>query len=346
MSSHRLYPYYKNGRFFNYAGEKLNSHFWKATFTYLKTWKQRIKDTHILTSWRVPYEPHPQHQNTDLHMTWIGHSTFLITMEGTTILTDPIFGHSTIFCQRISQPGVPLNKLPTIDAVILSHNHPDHMEGSTLRFLFDNSSCIFLVPTGDKAWFDRRGMGHRVKEFMWWDQCTIKNITMSFLPAFHWSQRGIFDRNKSLWGSWMLESSKNTIYFAGDTAYGNHFKAIAKEFSTIDHAIMPIAPCEPNDWMRYTHVTAEEAGHAFIELGADTFIPMHWATFGMGSEHALKPLERLTTWWDTNKGLVDNKILSLFKIGQSALIPSVHRPEIQPDEMPLEITPRIPELEI
>lgn len=259
-------------------------------------------------------------------VTWIGHSTFLIQVGGVNILTDPIFGNASFLYQRIVRPGIELEELPPIDVVVISHNHHDHMEGPSINRLFErNPSMTVVTPYGDKQWFDQRGI-ERVYECCWWDYQelqllpTLPKLRCTFLPAAHWSQRGLFDRNQSLWGSWMLEIGGQSIYFAGDTAYGSHFVEIAEEFPSIDIAIMPIGPCEPREWMKHAHMDAAEAGKAFLEIGAHRFIPMHWGTFHFGHEPADLPVLRLRQWWQDHDAVIKEKRLHTPKIGQRLLI--------------------------
>ena len=256
-------------------------------------------------------------------ITWIGHASFLIQIGGVNILTDPIFGSATIFYPRILPPGIQINDLPRIDYVVISHNHLDHMDKDSLlalKKLFPNIKI--LVPYGDKKWFEKRRFSD-VSEFMWWEQAEFKVensdsdlIKFTFLPAYHWSQRGLFDQNKSLWGSWMIESNGQTIYFAGDTAYSNHFSHIAKEFPVIDIALMPIGPCEPRQKMCRSHIDSSESGKSFLDLGATHFIPMHWGTFHFGTDLFDTPISRLLSWWQTNIDQLTFKTLHVVKFGE------------------------------
>lgn len=254
---------------------------------------------------------------TDPIITWIGHSTFLIQINKKNILTDPIFGSPSIFFPRILPPGIDPQKLPKIDYVVISHNHLDHMDSKSLMFLKDvNPNICILVPEGDQHWFKKRNFKH-VYGSAWWKKHVFENLSFTFLPAFHWSQRGLFDRNKSLWGSWMIQSLNKTIYFAGDTAYSHHFKAIGKEFNQIDVAIMPVGPCEPRKYMFDTHINAEEAGEAFLDLDAQQFIPMHWGTFHFGIDAFETPVKRIQRWWKKHKTILKHKQLSVPKFGES-----------------------------
>lgn len=233
-------------------------------------------------------------------------------------------------------PGLSIEQLPHIDIILLSHNHFDHMDAKSLCSLKERFPHIrVLVPFGDKAWFERHGFKD-VQEYGWWEQevCihpeTQQSITLTFLPAVHWSGRGLFDRNRSLWGSWMLQSSSHTLYFAGDTAYGQHFKAIAQEFPVIDTALMPIGPCEPYEDTGPTHVNAEQAGQAFLELKAHRFIPMHWGVFWFGTDYPLMPIERLNIWWKQNQPVLGNAQLRPLQFGESIICTHAVHTEIQP----------------
>ena len=182
----------------------------------------------------------------------------------------------------------------------------------------------FLVAQGDKSWLEKKGFID-VFEHEWWQPFIFNKsgqdaITCTFLPANHWSARGLFDRNKSLWGSWMISTSAHTLYFAGDTAYSSHFSAIANEFPTINCALMPIGPQEPHIWMRKTHLDAAQAVQAFIDLKADHFIPMHWGTFQFGLDMHGDPLHKLHAAWQDKALLESPKKLSVLKIGQSLLL--------------------------
>jgi L-ascorbate metabolism protein UlaG (beta-lactamase superfamily) len=308
----KRFPYREHNRFYNYPGEVVNHVFWRSLYMYLTSYAQRKAAKRLMKEHRVPYA----FQETD-HITWIGHASFLISIAGCSILTDPIFGDLTFLLQRSNEPGIAFEKLPHIDIVILSHNHRDHMDSATLSALFAKTNCHFYVPWGDKAWFDKRFGGDaalRVTECMWWQEVVHKDIKLTFLPAQHWSQRGFFDRNKSLWGSWMIQ---DTIYFAGDTAYTDHFKEIAEHFPAIEVALLPIGPCEPRAWMATTHMNAEDAGRAFFDLRARTFIPMHWGTYGFGIDDLMLPIVRLKRWWQEHALENKEQILSILAFGQS-----------------------------
>lgn len=256
-------------------------------------------------------------------ITWLGHSTFLIQVAGKNILTDPIFGSLSFVFRRLVPSVAQIQDLPEIDYVLISHNHFDHMDSTTLCGLKDRFPKMkVLVPSGDKEWFDRH-LFENVSEHMWWDEIIYENVfnkdsllKFTFLPANHWSQRTLFDKNRSLWGSWMIEFCDFKIYFAGDTSWGPHFAQIGHEFKDIDVALLPVAPGEPRSWMKSSHINAQEAVQAFIHLKAKTFIPMHWGTFHLGFDEFYAPITLLKQSWNEFQADLKNKNLKIMKFGE------------------------------
>lgn len=319
------FPHISKDRFASYPGERTNYTFLKAVRTFMRmVFSSHTHDAEELSKWVYSHAPLPPAAfvTRETHITWIGHSTFLITIGGKTILTDPIFGNLSYLLRfkRLTPPGIPLDRLPTIDAVLISHNHPDHMDAYSLQVLKERFNPVFLVPSGDKLWFDKRGF-ERVHECMWWDRIALSDtVSCTFLPAVHWSRRGMFDHNRSLWGGWMIEGlayGASSIYFAGDTAYGSHFKTIAERYPSIDVALMPVGPGEPRELVHCSHVNAEEAGQAFLDLDAHALVPMHWGTYHLGTDQPLEPLKRLQSWWKEQSDLMQAKKLACMKIGET-----------------------------
>lgn len=252
-------------------------------------------------------------------ITWLGHSTFLIQIAGKNILTDPIFGSLSTIFRRLVPAVVQVSDLPKIDYVLLSHNHFDHMDSASLHQLKNRFPDMkILVPMGDKEWFDRHLFAH-ASEHMWWDEIIDDHnpdLKFTFLPANHWSQRTLFDKNRSLWGSWMIQADDCKIYFAGDTSWGPHFEQIGQIFSDIDVALLPIAPGEPRSWMKSSHINAAEAVQAFIKLKARIFIPMHWGTFHLGFDDFYAPISLLKKSWQELRLELQNKQLKIMKFGE------------------------------
>lgn len=332
------FPHISNGRFANYPGEKSNKTFFRALMALARMTFHR-KDHQAekeLDQWVVAPEDRILAPVSEPSVTWIGHSTFLIRVAGKTLLTDPLFDTLSYILRfrRLTPAGIPMKELPHIDAVLISHNHPDHMDEASLSFLQQHSNPLFLVPLGDKDWFERRGY-ERVEECTWWESIKLSDeVNCTFLPAIHWSQRGLFDRNKSLWGGWMIESLDHhaaTIYFAGDTAYGTHFKAIADKYPKIDMALMPIGASEPRELTQCSHISPEEAGQAFIDLNASSFVPMHWGTYHLGFELPLDPIKRIRAWWRRYADVLEQRQLLCMKVGERMLVPSLpFQPQVKP----------------
>ena len=306
----------KDGRFYNTPNEQYHSVWWPSFKMYMYSMYNWYKSSlSEIEKWRI--QAQVPLKSEILKITWIGHATFLIQIGGINIVTDPVFGHASWLFRRILPPGIHQHQLVPIDIVLLSHNHWDHMDSQSIYALACNNP-LFLVPQGLVHWFQKRKI-KRVKEFMWWEyyDIGISNVRITFLPAWHWSQRALFDRNKSLWGSWLIQCDDQLVYFAGDTAYSNHFREIGAEYKNITVALIPIGPCEPEIWLSHSHLNAERAGEAFIDLQAKMCIPMHWGTFYFGNDHFLLPVEKLNAWWKQHKLARSNKLLRCLKIGES-----------------------------
>ncbi len=323
----------KKGVYLNHSKDSRKKHFksvlksfW-ATFLSRFTKKNRqIKfSEEIKSKWISKVKP--VQKSIKPIITWVGQATFLIQINDINILTDPVFGGVGFGFHRNFDAGISLRDLPKIDYVLISHNHQDHLEDAAVSFLkkFDP---IYLVPKGNKRWFQKREIEKTI-EFIWGQNKTFflnnyccsnssnsDEIKFNFLPACHWSGRGVISMNKSLWGSWMIESGDTKIYFAGDSAYDEHYKKIGEQFKCIDIALMPIGPNEPEELVIHSHLNTEQSCAAFLELNAKNFIPMHWGTFRLGFDNFDAPIKRLTKWWDDNKGLVENKNLHVVKFGQ------------------------------
>ena len=281
--------------------------------SFLKSLYARCFHTRIdYSQWVVDCKPIAQSEA--LRITWIGHASFLIQVMGINILTDPVFGNISLFFPRFTRPGMNHSQLPKIDYVLISHNHHDHMDAKSLFALKkSNPEMHVLVPALNKSWFDYYGF-KQTSEFEWFEKHEHQEVIFTFLPANHWSQRGLFDKNATLWGSWMISNNNEHIYFAGDTAYSAHFSEIAESFPNISYALLPIGPGEPHEWMRNSHINHAQAIQAFCDLKAQTFIPMHWGTFPFGNDRFDEPILKLQQEWQKNNLAVEK--LKIMKIGE------------------------------
>jgi L-ascorbate metabolism protein UlaG (beta-lactamase superfamily) len=328
-----LRPHINKGRFYNYKGEGYRWILLSSIVMYLISLLKRIlsKDLYKKSLFRsdIPFK-----KSFVPTITWIGHSTFLIQFLNKNILVDPIFGNMSFLFKRILPPGITLKNLPKIDYVLISHNHSDHMELKSLIYIRDkNPDMVMLVPEGNYDFLKKYGFKNIV-ERRWWENFNVQvdsfKIIFTFLPAVHWSFGGIFNRNKSLWGSWMLECDNfYTIYFAGDTAYSDHFKVISEKFKNIDLALLPIGPCNIRRWVKNSHLNSEESLKAFIDLKAKEFIPMQWGTFYMGTDSLYEPLGILNFHWNKNLNKLKNLNLRTLKFGQRV---EIHSPRFMRED--------------
>ena len=250
----------------------------------------------------------------DNYAIWIGHSTFLIKKNGVTILTDPIFSKRAspfrnIGPKRLIPPAIPLNKIPKIDVITVSHNHYDHLDIRSLKKISKNHpDAIFLVPAGDEKLLLRKRIKN-VYNFNWWESIEYKEFVFTFTPVQHWSKRSLFDRNKSLWGGWYIKNKDYSIYHAGDTGYSKDFIDTRLKLGAPKYAFIPIGAYDPEWFMAESHVNPEDAVKIMLDLKAEKAFGMHWATFTLTDEDTIEPKERLKKAVDEN-GSIDFKSVS------------------------------------
>jgi L-ascorbate metabolism protein UlaG (beta-lactamase superfamily) len=235
-----------------------------------------------------PSKPPSCVEGKGLRVTMINHATLLLQQSGMNILTDPIWSERAspftwIGPRRRRKPGVRWEDLPRIDLVLLSHNHYDHLDLFTLRRLTDRGQCQFVVPARVAPFLRSRSIGP-VQELEWGESLPLGRSTIHAVPAFHFSARTLFDRNRTLWCGYVIEAADRTIYFAGDTGFGNHFAGIRERFGPPRLALLPIGAYEPRWFMSPVHMAPEEAVRAHHVLGAETSIAIHHGTFQLGDE--------------------------------------------------------------
>ena len=253
-----------------------------------------------------------------LRVTLVNHATVLLQQRGSNILTDPIWSERAgplpwIGPRRRRKPGVAWDDLPPIDAVLISHNHYDHLDLPILRRLADRGDSKFIVPAGVGPLLlsARVGPAH---ELDWGESLSLPGFTVHSVPALHFSSRGPLDRNLSLWCGYVIESQERFVYFAGDTAFGGHFGRIRERFGAPRLALLPIGAYEPRWFMSPMHMSPDEAVKAHGILAAGTSIAIHHGTFQLADEGIDTPKKRLIACAPHESFLVlDN--------GQSADIP-------------------------
>jgi N-acyl-phosphatidylethanolamine-hydrolysing phospholipase D len=240
-------------------------------------------------------------------LTWLGHASFLLRTGGTTILTDPFLSERAspfrgFGPKRYVPPGLPIDALPPIDAIVISHNHYDHLDERSVREISSKvrGNATAVVPRGLGRFFERRGFSD-VRELEWGEGTLLRRTSSSSsssassscsftcLPCNHFSGRTPFDRNATLWCSWSIESAGFKVFFAGDTGYGPVFREVGRRTGPFDLALVPIGAYEPASIMRPVHLTPEEAVAVGLDLGARILVAMHWGTVVLTNEPAFEP---------------------------------------------------------
>lgn len=236
----------------------------------------------------LPSKPPPSVDSDEALVTLINHSTVLVQQSGVNILTDPIWSRRAspftwIGPARHREPGVRWEDLPRVDIVLISHDHFDHLDLATLTRLADRGQSQFVVPAGIGRLLRSRNIGP-VHELDWGESLTYPAVTVHSVPAVHFSGRSLFDRFRSLWCGYVIERAGRMIYFAGDTAFGDHFAQIRNRFGAPFLAFLPIGAYAPRWFMSRAHMDPEEAVRAHDILGARTSIAIHHGTFQLTDE--------------------------------------------------------------
>ncbi len=228
--------------------------------------------------------------------TYLGHDTFLIQTAAANLLTDPIFSmRASPFPfagpRRVRLPALALSKLPEIHIVLVSHNHYDHMDIPSLKALDRRFQPTFVVPLRNSGYLRKAGI-QNIRELDWWESMHEK-VTISLAPAEHWSARGLWDRNKALWGSFWITYDTHKIYHAGDTGYGNHFSKIREKWGSPTVSLLPIGAYEPRWFMKEQHMNPKDAIQAHRDLQSGHSIAMHFGTFPLTDEGIDEPIFHL-----------------------------------------------------
>jgi L-ascorbate metabolism protein UlaG (beta-lactamase superfamily) len=244
--------------------------------------------------------PPPRVEGSGLRTTLVNHSTVLLQQHGFNILTDPIWSEragpvSWAGPRRRRKTGVAFENLPSIDAVLISHNHYDHLDLPTLRRLAARKNSTFIVPIGVARLLRSQNIGP-AHELDWGGSLSLQGLTIHCVPAMHFSARGIFDRNKTLWCGYLIECQEKLVYFAGDTAFGAHFAQIRERFGSPHLALLPIGAYEPRWFMSPVHMAPDEAIRAHDILAARTSIGIHHGTFKLTDEGIDTPAKLINSY--------------------------------------------------
>ena len=267
-------------------------------------WPRRVENS------RYPGPP-PYVYGSDLCATWIGHSTVLVQFAGLNILTDPLFSNRASPVQfagpkRVRQPGLKVDELPPIDVVLLSHNHYDHLDVPGLRQLLRHHSPLFITLLGNRRYLRRVRRSIDCIELDWRKSQSIGTATITAMPALHWSKRGFDDANQALWGSFIVSTEHGSLYFAGDTGYGDGsiFREVRERFGAPRLSLLPIGAYEPRWFMKSQHMNPDDAVLAHMDLESKISIGIHHGTIQLTNEAIDRPVT------DLRKSLAERNIHS------------------------------------
>ncbi len=270
--------------------------------------------------------PPPAVYRDQIKVTWLGHATLLIQVEGANILTDPFFSvraspSQLIGPRRVRAAPFRPDELPHIDVVLLSHNHYDHLDVPGLRRLLKHHTPTFVTPLGNKRYLQRARRSINCIELDWRQQAELENLRITCMPALHWSKRSVEDANKALWGAFVIETPGGVIYFAGDTGYGDGgtFREVCERFGSPRVSLLPIGAYEPYWFMKPMHMNPDDAVKAHLDLGSQTSIAMHHGTIQLTNEKIDQPLIDLATALDAH-GVTDDQFMAP-DVGETVDIP-------------------------
>lgn len=228
---------------------------------------------------------------------WFGHSAFLLQIDGKNILLDPMLGdvpapNPFLGTSRFSRElPIKIEDLPQIDAILISHDHYDHLDYGSIEKL-KSKTRMFFVPLGVGAHFEAWGISsEQIVELNWWESASLDNVKVSLAPSRHFSGRGLTDRNTTLWGSWVITGAEDNIYFSGDGGYGDHFKNIGEKYGPFDLAMMECGQYNPK-WGQI-HMMPEQSAQAGLDVQAKLIMPIHWGAFTLSLHSWTDPVERI-----------------------------------------------------
>lgn len=240
-----------------------------------------------------------------LRITWVGHSSLLIEIDGRTILTDPVWSQRVSMTQlmgpkRFFNPPIQLSDLPPLDAIIVSHDHYDHLDKATIKY-FKDSTIPWYCSLGVGQYLEKWGIvKNYITELDWGDSAMIDHdVVITATPARHFSGRGIIGRNETLWSSFVIKGPKHNIFFGADSGYFSGFKDIGETFGPFDLAMLEIGAY--GQYWPDIHMGPDKASNAFLDLNAKIMMPIHWGTFNLALHDWFEPISRLEKYAEQKK---------------------------------------------
>jgi L-ascorbate metabolism protein UlaG (beta-lactamase superfamily) len=257
----------------------------------------------------------PPARGEGVRLTWLGHASWLVQLDGVSLVVDPVLSDRIVpRIPRNVAPGLSSAQLPRLDAALVSHSHYDHLDLPTLEAL--RSTVIAGLGLGKLL----RGKGLPAVELGWWQSVRVGDVTITFVPAQHWSRRGLADTNRTLWGGFVIDGPSGRVYHAGDTGWFDGFAEIGRRFPGLDAALLPIGAYDPEWFMLPAHLNPEQAVDAFEALGAARMLAMHWGTFKLTDEPLDEPPRRLAAARD-RRGLAPERVRAI-AIGETVELPA------------------------
>ena len=255
-------------------------------------------------------------------ITWIGQSTALLEVNGNVILTDPFFsrraGPGIFGPSRSVSPGISAKNLPEVDIIVISHNHYDHLDADFVESLPNKKDIDVIVPLGLGAFFRDKDYIH-IHELDWHQTVTIEELTFTSHPMVHYSGRGLFDKNETLWCAWSILSAKKRLFFAGDTAFSPKiFKEIGADMGGFDYALLPIGTYGNRKYGFNNHMNPTESFQAGLDVKAQTMIAIHWGTIDLSEEPLFEPA--VVFKQSALEKAFDPKRLWILKIGETRVL--------------------------
>ncbi|MBK5189207.1 MAG: MBL fold metallo-hydrolase [Gemmatimonadaceae bacterium] len=233
-----------------------------------------------------------------VRVTMVHHSTVLLQMDSLNILTDPVWSdriglEGQVGVRRHRPPGIPFDSLPKIDIVLISHDHYDHMDLPSLLRLQRRYHPRIITGLGNPGYLATQGV-HGAEQLDWWHSASLgEGVRVVAVPARHWSGRTLSDRYERLWEGFVIEGTRDTVYFAGDTGWGRMYRELHARWSRFTLALLPVAPFRPRWYMARKHLSPDDAIRAAIETRSATVIPIHWGTFELGDDGESEPVDTL-----------------------------------------------------